>query len=76
LASSYPNPCAYDPKYLYYQLGSKRFKDFIEISKSGTTFFGLLQAAVGAYQVILPPFDEQAAIASILSDMDAEITVL
>ena len=67
---------SYNPKYLYYQLGSQRFKYFIELSKSGTTFFGLSQAAVGVYPVLLPPIEEQIRIASILSDMDAEITAL
>jgi type I restriction enzyme S subunit len=67
---------SYYPKYLYYQLSSKRFKDFVELSKSGTTFFGLSQAAVGTYPALLPPIEEQTAIATILSDMDAEIAAL
>jgi type I restriction enzyme S subunit len=67
---------SYNPRYLYYQLGSRRFKDFIELSKSGTTFFGLSQSAVASYPVLLPPLLEQVRIASILSDMDAEITAL
>ncbi len=67
---------SYNPKYLYYQLGSQRFKDFIELSKSGTTFFGISQAAVGAYPLLLPPMAAQAQIAETLSDMDAEIAEL
>jgi len=67
---------SYNSKYLYYQLGSQRFKDFIELSKSGTTFFGLSQAAVGTYPVLLPPMEEQARIAGTLSDMEAEIAAL
>jgi len=66
----------YNPRYLYYQLGSRRFKDFIELSKSGTTFFGLSQASVAAYPVLLPPMAEQIRIAMLLSDMDTEIAVL
>lgn len=64
---------SYNPRYLYYQLSSKRFKDFIELSKSGTTFFGISQAAVGTYPVLLPPIEDQIRIAKTLSDMDAEI---
>jgi type I restriction enzyme S subunit len=71
-----PVGASYNPKYLYYQLGSRRFKDFVELSKSGTTFFGLSQAAVAAYPVVLPPFVDQVRIAAILSDMDAEIGAL
>lgn len=67
---------SYNPKYLYYQLISKRFKDFVELGKTGTTFFGLSQAAVGKYPVLLPRKADQIRIASILSDMDAEIVVL
>lgn len=64
---------SYHPQYLYYQLSSQRFRTFIELSKSGTTFFGLSQAAVGTYPVLLPPLEEQLQVATILSDMDAEI---
>ena len=67
---------SYYPWYLYYQLSSQRFEDFIELSKSGTTFFGLSQAAVGNYPMLLPPMEEQVRIATILSDMDAEIAGL
>lgn len=66
----------YNPKYLYYQLGSRRFQNFIELSKSGTTFFGLSQAAIGNYPVLLPPMEEQIRIATVLSDMDTEIATL
>ncbi|AKB27658.1 Type I restriction-modification system, specificity subunit S [Methanosarcina siciliae T4/M] len=71
-----PIKWSYYPKYLYYQLCSQRFKNFVEESKSGTTFFGLSQAAVGNYPVLLPPMEEQVNIATILFDMDSEITVL
>jgi type I restriction enzyme S subunit len=68
-----PIGAGYNSRYLYYQLGSQRFKDFVELSKSGTTFFGLSQAAVAAYPVLLPPLAEQLRIAAVLSDMDSEI---
>jgi len=71
-----PIGASYDPRYLYYQLGSRRFKDFVELSKSGTTFFGLSQAAVAAYPILLPPMADQVRIATVLSDMDTEIAVL
>ena len=67
---------AYDPIFLYFQLNSKRFKDFIELNKSGTTFFGISQSAVAEYQVLLPPLPEQTAIAEVLSEMDGELAVL
>jgi type I restriction enzyme S subunit len=70
-----PVGASYNPKYLYYQLGSSRFRDFVELSKSGTTFFGLSQAAVAAYPVLLPSMGEQTRVATILSDMDSEIAM-
>jgi type I restriction enzyme S subunit len=71
-----PIGARYHPRYLYYQLSSRRFKDFVELSKSGTTFFGLSQAAVAAYPVLIPPMEEQVRIATILGDMDTEIVAL
>ena len=71
-----PIGIGYNPKYLYYQLGSRRFQDFIELNKSGTTFFGLSQAAVARYPVLLPPLTEQARIAAVLSDIDTDIAGL
>ena len=67
---------SYCPKYLYYQLHSQRFASFVELSKSGTTFFGLSQAAVGNFPVLLPPREEQVRVAAILSEMDEEIAAL
>lgn len=64
---------AYDPKYLYHHLNSPFFLKHIELTKSGTIFFGISQASVGEYQIILPPLPEQTAIATALSDMDALI---
>ena len=56
-----PVGASYNPKYLYYQSGSRRFRDFVELSKSGTTFFGLSQAAVAAYPVLLPQWRNRLA---------------
>jgi len=71
-----PTRNSYFPKYLYYQLLSNFFKDFIDLNKYGTTFFGISQEAVGTYKVILPSLVEQTAIATALSDADALITSL
>ena len=66
----------YNPKYLYYNLLSPYFFKHIELTKSGTTFFGISQTSVGEYNIILPPLAEQTAIASALSDADGLITGL
>ncbi|UKO98342.1 restriction endonuclease subunit S [Nostoc sp. UHCC 0870] len=66
----------YEPKFLFYQLSSKQFADYVDLNKSGSTFFGITQEAIGNYKAYLPSLPEQKAIAQILSDMDAEITAL
>jgi type I restriction enzyme, S subunit len=66
----------YDPKFLFYQLGSPPFARHIDLYKSGSTFFGLTQAATGKYPLVLPSLEEQTAIAAVLSDMDAELSAL
>ena len=67
---------SYNPKYLYYNLLSPYFFKYIELTKSGTTFFGISQTSVGEYKIILPPLAEQTAIATALSDADGLITGL
>jgi type I restriction enzyme S subunit len=66
----------FNPKYLYYNLSSPYFFKHIELTKSGTTFFGVSQESVGEYNLILPPISEQTAIANALSDADAYISSL
>ena len=61
------------PKYLYYLLHSDYFKDHIEINKTGTTFFGITQEAVGRYKILLPPTKEQENIVSFIDKETAKI---
>jgi len=71
-----PKNNLYIPKYLYYNLHSNYFLKYIEENKSGSTFFGISQSAVSQYKVVVPPIDEQQAIATALSDADAWIESL
>lgn len=66
-----PKNNLYIPKYLYYNLHSNYFLKHIEENKSGSTFFGISQSAVSQYKIVVPPIDEQQAIATALSDADA-----
>jgi len=66
----------YIPEFLYYQLASPYFASHIEANKSGSTFFGLTQAAAGRYPVVLPSIDEQMAIGSALFSIDDAIDQL
>ncbi|MFA5055592.1 MAG: restriction endonuclease subunit S [Dehalococcoidia bacterium] len=67
---------SYIPSFLFYQMLSRRFSEYIEQNKSGSTFFGLSQEATGRYMTLLPPLAEQEAIAAALSDADALIEAL
>jgi type I restriction enzyme S subunit len=66
----------YAPEFLYYQLASPFFASHIEANKSGSTFFGLTQAAAGRYPVVLPSIDEQIAIGRALFSIDDAIDQL
>jgi type I restriction enzyme, S subunit len=50
------------PKFLYYQLSSQYFQHHVELTKTGTTFYGITQEAVGEYKMLLPPLPIQAAV--------------
>lgn len=66
----------FQPKYLYYQLDSILFKHYIELTKSGTTFFGISQESVSKYPMLLPPIAEQTAIADFLDEQTEQIDKL
>jgi type I restriction enzyme S subunit len=66
----------YYQRYLYYQLQSECFTHHVELTKTGTTFFGITQEAMGEYKMILPPLTEQTAIATYLDRKTAEIDQL
>lgn len=66
----------YYPKYLYYQLDSHLFKKHIEDTKTGTTFYGITQEAVGNFKMIIPHFEEQFKIANFLDQKTSEIEQL
>ena len=62
-------------EYLYYALTSRK-ADFIALC-SGSTFLEIGKKQLREFAMAMPPtIDEQRAIASVLSDMDGEITAL
>jgi len=62
-------------EFLYYLLSTKKL-DFISLC-GGSTFLEIGKTQLAMFAVLLPPTkSEQTAIASILSDMDAEIDAL
>lgn len=63
-----------DNVFIYYQLATLRNR-LLELS-SGSTFLELSKKDLARVELLLPPPEEQQAIAEILSDMDAEIDAL
>lgn len=61
-------------EFLYYLI-SQNLDKFVELAK-GSTFLEISGAAVGSVVLAMPPINEQQAIASVLSDMDADISEL
>ena len=71
-----PTNKQYCPRYLYYFLGSSAFREYILISQSGTTFFGITQEAVVNFPILLPSLPEQNCIAAFLDRETAKIDAL
>ncbi len=61
-------------EYLYYRLVTLKER-MVELA-TGSTFLEISKRDVANIPIPLPPLPEQRAIASVLSDMDAEVTVL
>ena len=72
-----PIEAAFNPEFFYYLLCSSVFTEFLVQLSAGSTINHLYQKDFVGFVYKTPPtIDEQAAIATILSDMDAEITAL
>lgn len=64
-----------DAEFLYYLLATQE-QGFISLC-GGSTFLEIGKTQLAAYEVFIPPTkSEQTAIATILSDMDAELAAL
>jgi len=71
-----PKNKKYYSPYLYYVLSSSIFDDFLRQLQAGSTISHLYQKDFVNFSFYAPSFNEQKAIATILSDMDAEIAAL
>lgn len=71
-----PKAETYFSKYLYYVLTSRIFENFLTQLQAGSTISHLYQKDLVSFTFEAPSIDEQRAIATVLSDMDAEIAAL
>jgi len=74
IASIFPNS-SFVPKYLYYHLDS-RYEELRDLSTGEGGRGGLNLKIIRAVRVPFPALPEQSAIATVLSDMDAELDAL
>jgi type I restriction enzyme S subunit len=61
--------------FLYYQIFSKNFEDYIKAIQTGTSIPHISLKQIGNYPVLLPPLKEQQKIAEILQSLDYKIEV-
>ena len=74
IAAIFPNEL-FDPMYLYYSLDS-RYDELRELSAGDGGRGGLNLTIIRSLEIPFPELPEQTAIATILSDMDADIATL
>jgi len=67
------NPEEADPAFIWYNLRSKRWWNFINSSKTGSAQPGANAKVLGLFPVSLPPLTEQKSIAQILASLDDKI---
>ena len=67
---------SFHPLFLFYILRSKVFDEFLAIITAGSTIVHLYQKDFVNFEFLAPDIEEQTAIATVLSDMDAELAAL
>lgn len=67
------DPTAANPKFVWYQMRSKRWWNFISGAKTGSAQAGANAKVLGSFEVNLPAAADQKAIAHILGTLDDKI---
>ncbi|MEO0511673.1 MAG: restriction endonuclease subunit S [Planctomycetota bacterium] len=62
-----------DQRFLYYLIGSRAFTDHVLAVQTGTAVPHISGKQIQSFDFILPPLDEQRAIASVLGSLDDKI---
>lgn len=68
-----PNPNLVERRYICYYLNSARFTEHANVIARGATMHRISRTMLGHLKVLLPPIEEQKAIATYLDDKCAEI---
>src|SRR5690554_4827414 len=67
---------SFNTEFLYYLLTSKYMLDQYKSKAAGSSVLNLNKELVASVEVLIPSLSEQERIATILSDMDAELEAL
>jgi len=67
------NECAADPAFVWFNLRTKRWLNFINSSKTGSAQAGANAKVLGLFPLRIPPLTEQKAIAAVLGALDDKI---
>jgi type I restriction enzyme S subunit len=62
-----------DPAFVWYNMRTQRWQDFINSSKTGSAQAGANAKVLGLFSLTLPPLAEQRAIAGVLGALDDKI---
>ena len=71
-----PDPVEADSDYVFMLFSTEAYRHHIDLLLAGSSINNLTPSSVEELQLLMPQPDEQTAIATILSDMDAEIAAL
>ncbi|MFY0535944.1 restriction endonuclease subunit S [Nannocystis pusilla] len=62
--------------FIFYLFQTQRYRNYINVLLAGSSINNLRPASIESLEFSVPDIAEQAAIAAVLSDMDAEISAL
>lgn len=58
------------PKWIYYQISTERFNQYVEVNQSGSAYPAISDAKVKEFKIPIPPLPEQEKIVAILDKFD------
>lgn len=58
------------PKWIYYQISTERFNQYVEVNQSGSAYPAISDAKVKEFKIPIPPIPEQEKIVAILDKFD------
>ncbi len=70
------SPADADPAFVFYLLQTGRYRDFVNDLLAGSSINNLKPSSIESLEFAFPTLHEQTAIATVLSDLDAELTAL